>query len=283
MPAFLPTLALIVPLALGTPTPSPTDAERAEVARIQRHFDGALAMLDARDVSSLTADQRVRRATLTDVLRAYRDRGLFPRNYDFPGQAMPYFIDRRTGVLCAVAHLMESTGERALVDAVADADNNVWVPQLAGNAAFEAWLDENGLTIEEAARIQVPYVGDPVEIVEAASQRAATSRVMTALGASAGTAALVQFVPKLKSTRTGALVAFAAGTFATATAVGGFGNEADPGLATITIGTGLLNYYISGRSFGRYRAAERSRRANISPIIPTGREQGTGLMISLTF
>jgi len=281
MLALFPTLALIAPLALGTPAPA-TDADRAEVTRIQRHFDGALAMLADRDVSGLTADQRARRSALTDVLRAYRDRALFPRNYDFPGEAMPYFIDRRTGVLCAVAHLMETTGERELVEAVAEADNNVWVPELAGNAAFGAWLDENGLTLEEAARIQVPYM-DPIEPAPVMESRTVDAAMTPALATSLGSAALIQFVPRLRASRTGAVLAFAAGTYATTTAARGFDGRTDPTLAGVTIASGLLNYYLSGRSVVRYRAAERVRRTNITPLIPASREQGAGVMVSIQF
>lgn len=79
------------------------------------------------------------------------------RPYVFPGRAVPYFVDRKTGVLCAVAHLLESTGRRDVVDRVAALDNNIWVAQLAGDTAFRRWLDTHSLTSTEAARIQVPY------------------------------------------------------------------------------------------------------------------------------
>jgi hypothetical protein len=139
-------------------TAAPGDAGVTEVTRIRVHFDSVLATLGSRDVSGLTAEQRARRASLLETLRAYQARGVFPHNYDFPGQAVPYFVDRKTGTLCAVAHLLASTGHRDIVDRVARADNNVWVPQLAGDSAFTRWLDDNGLTLDEAAFIQVPYM-----------------------------------------------------------------------------------------------------------------------------
>ena len=138
-------------------TAAPSDAAAAEVTRIRVHFDSVLTSLDRRDVSSLTAEQRSHRTSLIATLRAYQARGLFPHNYDFPGQPTPYFVDRKTGTLCAVAHLLASTGRRDIVDRVARADNNVWVPQLAGDSAFTRWLDDNGLTLDEAAFIQMPY------------------------------------------------------------------------------------------------------------------------------
>src|SRR5213075_961843 len=102
-------------------------------------------------------NQLARRAAAISTLRGYRNRGVFPHNYDFPGQAVPYFVDRKTGTLCAVAHLLASTGHRDIVDRVSKTDNNILVPQLAGDSAFSAWLSDNGLTLEEAAHIQVPY------------------------------------------------------------------------------------------------------------------------------
>ena len=138
------------------PVPSSTSIER-EVERIRAHFDSVLVELEAGNVAGLTGEQRSRRASMIMTLRAYRDRGEFPRNYDFPGAATPYFVDRRTGVLCAVAHLLQSTGRRDIVDRVAATNNNAWVSELSGDVELDAWLTRQGLTLAEAARIQVPY------------------------------------------------------------------------------------------------------------------------------
>jgi hypothetical protein len=80
---------------------------------------------------------------------------------------VPYFVDRKTGTLCAVAHLMATTGHRDVVDRVARANNNVWVRELAADSAFTQWLGDNGLTLEEAAFIQLPYA-QPVSQAEVA-------------------------------------------------------------------------------------------------------------------
>jgi hypothetical protein len=147
-------------LALATlaARPAPARESALEIQRIRTHFDSVLTALQSRDVSGLTTEQRARRASLVTTLRAYQARGVFPHNYDFPSAAVPYFVDRKTGTLCAVAHLLASTGRRDIVDRVARADNNVWVHQLAGDSAFTHWLGDNGLTLDEAAFIQVPYV-----------------------------------------------------------------------------------------------------------------------------
>lgn len=149
---------------------SPDHAAAVEVSRVRAHFDSVLSELGARDISALTNAQRASRATLATALRAYRDRGVFPHNYDFPLRETPYFVDRKTGTLCAVAHLLALTGRDDIVRRVARANNNVWVPQLAGDTALLRWLDGHGLTLDEAARIQKPYGYEPSPpVVNAAS------------------------------------------------------------------------------------------------------------------
>lgn len=148
---------VVVPSGLATKVLAKT-ADAVEVRRIRAHFDSVLTELRDRDASGLSAAQRARRSWISSELARYRDRGVFPHNYDFPGQSIPYFVDRKTGTLCAVANVLAASGRRDIVDRVAAANNNVWVDELAGDTAFARWLDDNGLTLHEAARIQVPYV-----------------------------------------------------------------------------------------------------------------------------
>lgn len=84
-----------------------------EVSRVRSHFDSVLSELVA-------------------ALRAYRDRGVFPHNYDFPLRETPHFVDRKTGTLCVLTHLLALSGRDDIVRRVVRANNNVWVPQLAG-------------------------------------------------------------------------------------------------------------------------------------------------------
>ena len=169
----LATVSVSLTLVLGTvattraahPATDAPSGRAAEVARIRAHFDSVLTELPARELTALTPAKRGRRVAALTTLRAYRTRGDFPHNYDFPGQAVPYFVDRGTGTLCAVAHLLATSGRRDIVDRVARTDNNVWVAALAGDTAFTHWLDANGLTLAEAARIQVPYMeSDPAPL-----------------------------------------------------------------------------------------------------------------------
>ena len=140
-----------------------------EIRWVRAHLDSVLTELPSHDVSRLSVQQRERRASLLATLRSYRDRGEFPRNYDF-AEPTPYFTDRKTGTLCAVGYLLASTGRHDIVDRVTRANNNVRVHELAGDTALAAWLDANGLTLDEAARIQVVYAESPqVEVTRVAT------------------------------------------------------------------------------------------------------------------
>ena len=127
-----------------------------ERIRLRAHFREVLAELSGRDVSHLSGAQAAMRRELLAVLARYARAGRFPRNLDFPGKQVPYFIDA-FGTRCAMAHLIESSGAAALVASVAGAMNNARVHELAGEPAVTAWLDQAGLTADEAARIQPSY------------------------------------------------------------------------------------------------------------------------------
>jgi hypothetical protein len=78
------------------------------------------------------------------------------------GPLTPVFIDEH-GTRCAMAHLIEEGGGADLAHAIARGENLAFVPQLAADARYRpelvAWLDRNGLTAAEAARIQPAYNG----------------------------------------------------------------------------------------------------------------------------
>jgi hypothetical protein len=146
---------------------------------VRRHLDSVLVELRSNQVPGASDARVVRRARLIEELADYRNRGVYPHNYDFREQFVPYFRDRKTGALCAVGDLLAFTGRQDIVDRVVRLDDNVRVAQLAGDTAFRTWLDENGLTLAEAARIQVVYAYSPTP-----AQMAGT--VAVGLGASVG-------------------------------------------------------------------------------------------------
>jgi hypothetical protein len=148
--AMLSLLALTI--APHTFEVNPLQAERA---RIEQHLLGAEQALVARDVSHLSPSQRAARIRNLAELRAYRQRGIFPHNHHHPVRH-PTFVDEH-GTRCAMAHLIERAGGGELVAAVAREANHAYVAELASNPDLLRWLDRQGLTVEEAARIQPVY------------------------------------------------------------------------------------------------------------------------------
>lgn len=287
--------ASIAPAASALRT-SNAEAMR-EVRRIQLHFDSALAELKARDVSTLSASQHSARISLMQTLERYRDRAVFPHNYDFSAPT-PYFIDRKTGTLCAVAHLLESSGRRDIVDRVARTNNNVWVSDLAGDAELASWLDAHGLTLAEAARIQVPYM-PPAEqqkqttfmIAAPVSLAVATGTgVWNAMGNSRGQ----RRVGNLLGLTSGVIAAALSSTVLMQPDV----NTALYSTAGVGVALGTTTAVLSARAMmrrGRYLAEKRdaeqteslTRRGpvetSVAPILPVGRNGGTGLSLSVRF
>ena len=135
--------------------------DRVEIARLRAHFRRVHHELEGRDVSTLSQAQRAARAALIAELGRYARRGRFPKNLDFSGRRVPYFVDA-FGTRCAMAHLIEHTGASAFVARIAAQHNNAFVPEIAGDPQLIAWLTEAGLSAAEAARIQPSYCDIPL-------------------------------------------------------------------------------------------------------------------------
>ena len=280
----------------SAPVPNVVDQERdartVEVRRIRAHFDSVLAEVEARDVAALGASQRDNRRMLLATLSAYRDRGVFPHNYDFPGEAVPYFVDHGTGTLCAVGHLLASSGRRDIVDRVARTDNNVRVAQLAGDTAFTAWLDANGLTLAEAAWIQPKYQGPPL-VVATQDRKHTPVALPVAMGASALAGAWNTFANANGQSSVATAIGFGSGLAAVGLGASYIGRESVPRAMSITTAAvGGLSVALSARSLHRHNVIEAAEReaarktkvsdATISPIIPVG-GSGAGVSVSLRF
>jgi hypothetical protein len=225
-------------------------------------------------------------------LDTYRVRGVFPHNYDFT-RPTPYFVDRKTGTLCAVANLLARTGRRDIVDRVARANNNVWVAELAGDTAFVGWLDANGLTLEEAARIQVPYV-KPMSNAEIARQvtfglagslgliTAATTSIWNSTANSDGHSNVLNWSGVVSGTTSLLAGAFIAKTSMTRQEFGSIG--------LIAAGIGALSIGVSTHSMSRHEAIVSAQReaaekrsvaadASISPIVTSNGAAGVGVSV----
>jgi hypothetical protein len=283
-------------VALGAAAPARTvHTGAAEVRRIQAHFDSVLAELAVRPVARLGTERIARRATLIGELRDYRSRGVFPRNYDFPGRAVPHFVDRETGTLCAVANLLAFTGRRDIVDRVARADNNVWVAQLASDTAFARWLDVNGLTLAEAARIQMPYIVTEQGPLSTARQPRNTAFLIVAPLAVGGSAISSIWNSRGNADghqRVGNALGLVSGVLTLAVGATSAGKDGIPMAATAaSAALGSLSIALSTRGILRHRQlASMPQRpehppvaeVSIAPTLPVN-GGGAGMALSLRF
>jgi hypothetical protein len=128
-----------------------------ERERIRRHLAGVEAEMRANPPPGLTDGQLRNRLARLDELHAYRVRGEFPRNRDFPDRLIPYFIDAE-GVPCAVGHLLIESGGAAFAEEIRATRNHAYIAELAEmDGRLAAWGEEQGITLEEAAMIQPGY------------------------------------------------------------------------------------------------------------------------------
>ena len=126
-------------------------AAACEQARVRDHLIGAERSARRRR-PRLDPHTALCRALLLDELSHYRQRGRFPRNVARGTQPVPQIIDEH-GTRCAVAHLMEISGQGELVRHIADTENDARVHALARLPELRAWLGAAGLSLDEAARI----------------------------------------------------------------------------------------------------------------------------------
>ena len=129
------------------------DSERV---RLRAHFDEVLAELEAAETSALSGEQRARRAVHLTRLAEYRDRGVFPLRFGGPSGRVPEFRDVH-GTRCAMGELIHRSGETQLVDDVATTANSATIAELSAEPRLVRWLDQNGLSLEEAGRVQPGY------------------------------------------------------------------------------------------------------------------------------
>ncbi len=62
--------------------------------RISTHLEYVENLLRNKDVSNLSADLKIKRNHLLDLLHNYWMNGKFPKNYDYADQRKPCFIDK---------------------------------------------------------------------------------------------------------------------------------------------------------------------------------------------
>ena len=124
--------------------------------RVRAHLRRAESALRSAD-HDLSPERRRRRERHLDRLAAYRERGEFPTNWT-KAERVPLFVGD-DGTPCAMAHLLGADGREDLVTAVLAEEPTVRIEDLPDDHPVDEWVEANGLTREEAARIQPTYPG----------------------------------------------------------------------------------------------------------------------------
>ena len=130
---------------------------QSEQQLLERHYARVVRELRATQPTGLTKAQLAERARLIGALDAYRKRaefGLGPMRWLVDGRNALFVDDG--GRRCAVAHMLDASGQGAMTRLVAKTHNGAWVCELSETPALKAWLARSGFTIREAARIQAP-------------------------------------------------------------------------------------------------------------------------------
>jgi hypothetical protein len=273
--------AIVIPtlLFVGHVGARRADPAAAEVARIRTHLATVERELRARDVSALTPAQRAARRRNLDVLHAYWLGGLFPKNTDFPGERMPYFIDRY-GTRCAMAYLIEQSGRGDLVARVAASNNNARIRELKDDPELIAWLDGNGLTVAEAARIQPQYGPPPPPPPPPTPPASEGYKAATAFAVGVNAAALVlNGTPTGMSPRWTGAIGILTGLSGVAAGVPNFDRVGERRtLGYLNTGIGAVSIVL-----GAYRLTARPRIASNAIIAPWVNGNGPGFSLSVRF
>jgi len=134
-----------------------------EQKRIQIHLRIMESVLAMKNVDHLSNELKQERARNINRLRDYWMRGQFPRNTDSPYLRTPFIKDvHRTP--CAMAYLIEQSGNRALIDELARSNNHIYIDDVTEGPLID-WLKKSGLTKKEAAMVQPTYGGPYFESI----------------------------------------------------------------------------------------------------------------------
>ncbi len=128
---------------------------KVEQFRVRNHLRIVERELRNKNTSHLSPELQRRREENIARLHEYWTTGVFPKNPDFFDRRIPYFKDH-LGTPCAMAYLIEESGHRDLVNAVASTNNHVYINDIHDGPVLD-WINQSGLTKAEAARVQPAY------------------------------------------------------------------------------------------------------------------------------
>ncbi|MFT4600316.1 MAG: hypothetical protein ACI857_000490 [Arenicella sp.] len=132
-----------------------TGHEVTEEMRVACHLLYAESLVRSKSTDHLNRTQKLNREKMCDLLHYYAVRGQYPKNYDYPGERAPCFIDK-DGTICAVGYLIEQTEGLDIANQINESYQYADIYEMDQDF-IEKWAFENGLTIEEVAIIQPTY------------------------------------------------------------------------------------------------------------------------------
>jgi hypothetical protein len=135
--------------------------ETDENTRLQTHLKYVEQFLRDKDISSLSVEQTENRKKMLDLLNEYWTKGVFPKNYDYPDQRIPCFIDK-DGNICAVGYLIEQTAGRQVAEEINSKFKYEYLLAM-NDLTIDNWVQASGLTKEECAMIQPAYGPAPTD------------------------------------------------------------------------------------------------------------------------
>jgi hypothetical protein len=131
----------------------------------KQYSDGLLklvALFRTRDLSGMPEELRAERERNLQRLLEYRERGIFPVNYDHPDRILPCFIDS-TGAICAAGYLIEKSAGRAFAEQINREYKYATVAEM-NSPAIDRWIARSGFSREEIATIQRPSLRPPTPV-----------------------------------------------------------------------------------------------------------------------
>ncbi|MBA3458894.1 MAG: hypothetical protein H0T46_02965 [Deltaproteobacteria bacterium] len=132
----------------------PSDvAAEASVSRARPALPDRPVVLDRATVRAKLAAAR---AANIKRFRAYQQKGVFPSN-TYDGRKLNVWMDEQ-GQFCAAATIMIASGKSDLVNQVAAQDNFIRLGTVKQGAVMD-WILTSGLTQDEIAAIQEPFMG----------------------------------------------------------------------------------------------------------------------------
>jgi hypothetical protein len=168
-------IAASIFFSLATTATASSESPFAQPPSAEAAFDRAdvmpastqlrIAPRRALDRATVRAALAKARATNLASFRVYQKKGVFPNNTFTPGK-LNVWLDT-SGNFCAAATLIKMSGNDDLVNKVAEQNNFIRLADVKQGPLMD-WILTSGLTQDEIASIQEPFMGVMEPVVEPA-------------------------------------------------------------------------------------------------------------------